>query len=47
MAPGNSQLSYTKPIKKSEEQGFEFSKFVKQYEIKRRDCKKLVASLHR
>jgi AMP nucleosidase len=28
MAPGNSQLSYTKPIKKSEEQGFEFSKFV-------------------
>jgi AMP nucleosidase len=28
MAPGNSQVSYTKPIKKSEEQGFEFSKFV-------------------
>jgi AMP nucleosidase len=28
MGPGNSQLSYTKPIKKSEEQGFEFSKFV-------------------
>jgi AMP nucleosidase len=28
MAPGNSQLSYSKPIKKSEQQGFEFSKFV-------------------
>jgi AMP nucleosidase len=28
MAPGNSRLSYTKPIKKSAEQDFEFSKFV-------------------